>query len=521
MTSKRSHLHCRWTTVSSRSLSFWHNQAVLLHNTLWISIAIHQASFQSNRIFACANDDGLALTPPLGWRSWNLYEGSIDQSKMTAIMHGMVRPHTRPDHTGQSVSLLDLGYRNVGLDDLWQDCHSTEAASGMHYHDEQGRPLVNQQRFPSLSDMTALAHSLNLTAGWYANNCACSDHCRNKNECNKQIKQDVHALFDYGFDSLKIDGCGNETDLVAWNRHIHEVAASMPNPRKILVENCHGADPKFKPDRNLPPALGCPYHYYRTSHDLRNNYGSIMSNLGSVMDYHERNESYPGCWAYPDMLMVGIGNGLTMTETRSHFAAWAISSSPLILSHDVNNATITDRIWDVISNREILAVNQAYEGDSGGVYQKSSENVKILGGGIWYDVPAYQYLSKPVGRHPSNQSFRNRTSVAVLLVNSGNSTRQMTATFRDIPYTYCKDWNSVQDKSPPARLGRSDKCHFHLRDLWKHKSLGIHEESWSVDVAPHDAEFILLEPVDGRGIGSLIDVSYLRANREASLSQLE
>jgi len=46
--------------------------------------------------------------------------------------------------------------------------------------------------------------------------------------------------------------------------------------------------------------------------------------------------------------------GLTAAETRAHFGAWAIVSSPLVLSHDVNDKLIGDSIWDVISNKEVL-----------------------------------------------------------------------------------------------------------------------------------------------------------------------
>ena len=50
--------------------------------------------------------------------------------------------------------------------------------------------------------------------------------------------------------------------------------------------------------------------------------------------------------------------GLTMEETRTHFGAWSIVSSPLTLSHDVNNDTVMDQIWDYIANPEAIAVNQ-------------------------------------------------------------------------------------------------------------------------------------------------------------------
>lgn len=50
--------------------------------------------------------------------------------------------------------------------------------------------------------------------------------------------------------------------------------------------------------------------------------------------------------------------GLTLTEARSHFGAWCIVSSPLILSHDLNNDTIGDQVWPIIANKEAIAVNQ-------------------------------------------------------------------------------------------------------------------------------------------------------------------
>jgi hypothetical protein len=66
----------------------------------------------------------------------------------------------------------------------------------------------------------------------------------------------------------------------------------------------------------------------------------------------------------------GAGDpGLTIEETRSHFGGWAIVSSPLVLSHDVNNDTITDFIWPVISNKEVLAINQEYYGFSGSAFK--------------------------------------------------------------------------------------------------------------------------------------------------------
>jgi hypothetical protein len=73
----------------------------------------------------------------------------------------------------------------------------------------------------------------------------------------------------------------------------------------------------------------------------------------------------------------GAGDpGLTIEETRTHFGSWAIVSSPLTLSHDVNNDTITDFIWPVIANPEVLAINQNYFGFSGSSFKKSAGPVQ-------------------------------------------------------------------------------------------------------------------------------------------------
>merc|ERR1719198_216363 len=64
---------------------------------------------------------------------------------------------------GVPTSLCDLGYCDVGLDDNWQKC-GHYGDEGLHYHDEDGNPLINYDRFPSLSNMTGYAHSLGLTS---------------------------------------------------------------------------------------------------------------------------------------------------------------------------------------------------------------------------------------------------------------------------------------------------------------------------------------------------------------------
>jgi alpha-galactosidase len=411
----------------------------------------------------------------MGWRSWNLYGANVDQKLIEGIMDGMVKRERMVD--GKPTSLCDLGYCDVGLDDNWQKC-GHYGSDGLTYHQEDGSPVINFDRFPSFKNMTDHAHKLGLTAGWYGNNCICSDH---KIGDKKFYQGDTTALRQFGFDSWKLDGCGAQTDMQLWDDIIKATPATSGRDA-IMVENCHwGSKVPYKPN-----ATWCPWNFYRTSGDVRAVYSSVVSNLHSTIQYAQQNLSYPGCWAYPDMLEVGCQHGpggatdrgLNAAETRSHFGAWAIVSSPLTLSHDVNNATIMDQIWDVISNKEVIAVNQAYAGHSGSPFKSSSDTVQLddvnhgrMEKGMTEEerqatgpttAPSWEYYYKPLGGGKT----------AVLLMNHGDSSAELSLSFGDIPGVSCS------------------KCS--LRDIWNHKELGSFSSTYSTTVASHDAAFLVV-----------------------------
>ena len=64
---------------------------------------------------------------------------------------------------GKKMSLADLGYISVGLDDAWQACGTGVNGS---FHDAEGNPLVDTKKFPSMKNMTDYGHSLGLKIGW-------------------------------------------------------------------------------------------------------------------------------------------------------------------------------------------------------------------------------------------------------------------------------------------------------------------------------------------------------------------
>ena len=155
-----------------------------------------------------AIDNGLGRRPPMGWRGWLLFGEEPTQQRIESILPAMVARNWSVD--GKPTSLCDLGYCDVGLDNGWAKCHqSTKNGSDTpySYHTAAGAPIVNTQRFPSMANMTAKAHALNLTMGWYGNLCG---GCQEKNATPAMYAGDVTALVDYGYDGIKLDGCGAE-----------------------------------------------------------------------------------------------------------------------------------------------------------------------------------------------------------------------------------------------------------------------------------------------------------------------
>ena len=183
----------------------------------------------ASSILVGAIDNGLGRTPPMGWRSWNSLRDDVDQQKMEDVMDRLTQRNRSVD--GRPTSLADLGYNYAGLDDNWQAC-----GTGVHgsFHDADGNPLVNTQRFPSLANMTAYGQARGLRVGWYLNNCICSESMfKSAGEIASHMSRTAAAVARYGFDAVKLDGCGQFRNLTWWASLLN--ATGTP----FVIENCH------------------------------------------------------------------------------------------------------------------------------------------------------------------------------------------------------------------------------------------------------------------------------------------
>ena len=94
-------------------------------------------------------------------RPWNCYHGTFTEADMRATVDAI------SDRSRGGVSLQDLGFSDVAVDDGWQVCGAGRNISGLaSYHDADGAPIVNTSKFPDVKGMVAYGHSKNLTMGW-------------------------------------------------------------------------------------------------------------------------------------------------------------------------------------------------------------------------------------------------------------------------------------------------------------------------------------------------------------------
>ena len=164
---------------------------------------------------------------------------------------------------GVPMSLSDLGYIHIGLDDNWQACGAGNLSA---FHNTNGLPVVNQRKFPNLKGMVNHAHALGLHAGWYLNNCICHENGV-KSLANKTLiyKGNIQAMHNFGFTSVKLDSCSEFKNITLWA----DLMRSSGKP--TLVENC------MKTHYPTDPAATCPYNFWRASGDIMPNWDQVSS----------------------------------------------------------------------------------------------------------------------------------------------------------------------------------------------------------------------------------------------------
>jgi alpha-galactosidase len=303
--------------------------------------------------------NGLALTPPMGWNSWNKFACNITEQTVRATADAMV-----------SSGMRDAGYQYVVIDDCW---HGPRDANGFI--------TADPQKFPSgIKALADYVHSKGLKFGIYSD--AGRLTCGGRPGSQGHEYQDALTYARWGVDYLKYDWCSTG-DRNAQEGYAVMADALRQTGRPIVFSMCEWGTAK-------------PWLWAQNIGNLWRTTGDISDDFGTKKKAHdwehpmlqllEWNEPLwpfagPGHWNDPDMLEVGNG-GMTPVEYRSHFSLWAMMAAPLMAGNDIANMDETTR--SILLNKEVIAIDQDRLGIQGHRVWKDGDRevwVKPLAGG--------------------------------------------------------------------------------------------------------------------------------------------
>ena len=275
--------------------------------------------------------DGLALTPPMGWNSWNKFQCNVSEQLIRGAADALV-----------ASGMKDAGYQYVVIDDCWQVSRAAD-----------GTIVADAQRFPSgIKALADYVHSKGLKFGIYSD--AGTQTCAGRPGAKDHELQDARTYASWGVDYLKFDWCHSEgqDQREAYQKMSQALRASG---RPIVFSMCEWGSSK--------PWLWAQGvgQLWRSTGDIQDCWdcGKEWGGMGvsHIVDLVAELYPYagPGHWNDPDMLEVGNG-GLTLAENRAHFSLWCLLAAPLMAGNDV--PAMTPEIKEILTNPEAIAVDQ-------------------------------------------------------------------------------------------------------------------------------------------------------------------
>jgi alpha-galactosidase len=403
----------------------------------------------------------LALTPPMGWNSWNSFEGAISETVVMEIADALER-------TG----LRDAGYVYINLDDHWADINRKLVVYRNNVSAEW-RMQANLTRFPNgLAPVAAALHARGFKLGVYSD--AGVTTCAEAQPGGYGFEEvDARTFAEWGVDYLKYDYCYAPAERdIAIDRYTRMGRALEASGRSIVYSICEWG---MRAPWEWARAAGG--HLWRTSGDMRDHWefspgrtpvrGGAIGVLDAI-DLQVGLESFqaPGGWNDPDMLILGVdlegssahrgAQGIGEVEERSMMGLWALMGAPLIVNADVRkldpqsphfDRTTAARLLPLLINREVIAINQDELGLQGARVAEQGD------GDVWM---------KRLGNG----------SVAVGLLNRGDAQIEIVARWSDLGL------------EGPQRV----------RDLWAQRDLGVADAFWSATVARRELVLVTLSP---------------------------
>lgn len=309
--------------------------------------------------------DSLALTPPMGWNSWNFFEGNVSEQVVIDMADAMV-----------ANGMKDAGYQYLIIDDYW-----------VGGRDNQNKIYPDAKRFPhGIKYLADYVHQKGLKLGIYSD--AALLTCGGVTASLGFEEEDAKTFAAWGIDYLKYDYCNAPEDVsTAFTRYSKMGDALKKCGRPIVFAIC-----EWGPRKPWLWAKAAGGHLWRTTWDSRDVWQSNHKGLTGIMEIFDQQENLapyagPGGWNDPDLLMVGLYGkggsssvngrfkGCTTTEYRTHFALWCMLAAPLIVNLDLKK--IDTASLKLITNKKLIEINQDKLGKQAVTIFKNA-NIQIL-----------------------------------------------------------------------------------------------------------------------------------------------
>jgi len=325
-----------------------------------VTLTAKNAEGTAQKKFRIVAGDRIALTPPMGWNSWNCWAHAVDQEKVLRSARALV-----------AAGLINHGWSYVNIDDTWQ------GARGGRFGAIQGN-----EKFPDMKRLCDEIHGMGLKAGIYSSpwittyaKYAGSSSDSPDGTWTKDMgtdkfwrigkysfaEQDARQWAEWGIDYLKYDWMPNDVPSV------RTMSQALRKTGRDIVFSLSNRAP-FADAAAFAELAEC----WRTTGDIYDSWGRDRQNrewMDCVSEIGFSQDAWapyagPGHWNDPDMLVVGqVGwsanlhpTKLTPDEQYAHISLWCLLSAPLLIGCDLER--LDAFTLGLLTNDEVLAVDQ-------------------------------------------------------------------------------------------------------------------------------------------------------------------
>jgi alpha-galactosidase len=334
--------------------------------TYVVTLIAKNSKGKSEKKFRIECGDQIALTPPMGWNSWNCFAHEVSADKVKRAADAMVKS-----------GLINHGWTYINIDDFWENHRDSKDQSLRGKLRDEAGSIVPNSRFADMKGLADYIHGLGLKIGLYSSPGPWT--CGGCVGSYGYEKQDAESYAKWGFDYLKYDWCsyGNviegmtdndpyKVSSLSYNGGSELNTAIKPfklmgdylkeQPRDIVFSVCqYGMSDVWKWGGSV--GGNC----WRTTNDITDTWASVK---GIALD-QDKSAPYakPGNWNDPDMLVVGhVGWGnthpskLKPDEQYLHISLWSLFAAPLLIGCDMEK--LDDFTLNLLTNDEVIEINQ-------------------------------------------------------------------------------------------------------------------------------------------------------------------